>query len=54
MSGGRFLASLKDVNCSEKILTINSLMKEGIDMSQNLQLVDVTTDIEECYLLNQI
>ena len=42
--------SLKDVNCSEKILKIKSLMKEGIDMSQNFQHVDVTTDIEEFML----
>ena len=50
MSWGRFLVSLKDVNCSEKILKIKSLMKEGIDMSQNLQPVDVTTYIEEFML----
>lgn len=35
MSGGRFLVSLKDVNRSEKILKIKSLMKEGLDISQN-------------------
>ena len=47
--------SLDDVNCSEIILKIKSLMKEGIDISQNLQHVDVTTDIEEfMYPLNQI
>ena len=45
MSGGRFLVSLKDVNCSEKILKIKSLMKEGIDINQNVQHVDVPTDI---------
>ena len=50
MSRGRFLVSLKDVNCFEKILKIKDLMKEGIDMSQNLQHVDVTTDIEEFML----
>ena len=32
MSGGRFLVSAKDVNCSEKIVTIKSLMKEMIDI----------------------
>ena len=36
MSGDLFLVSLKNVNCSEKILKIKSPMKEGIDMSQNL------------------
>ena len=49
MSGGRFLVSLKNVNCSEKILRIKSLLKEGIDMSHNLHF-DVTTDIEEFIL----
>ena len=55
MSGDRFLLSLNDVICSEKILRIKSLMKEGIGISQNLQPVDVTADIEEFMLsLNQI
>ena len=31
--------SLKDPNYTEKILKIKSLMKEGIDMSWNLQRV---------------
>ena len=30
MSGGRFLVSLKDTNCSENIIKIKSLLKEGI------------------------
>ena len=32
MSGGRFLVSLKDVNCSEKILKIKSLLKSNCDL----------------------
>ena len=35
---------------SEKILKIKSLLKEGVDVTQNLSSVDVTTDIEEFML----
>lgn len=31
MSGGRFLVSLREVNNSEKILAISSVLKEGVD-----------------------
>lgn len=37
MSGGRFLVSLKDVKCSEKILKIKSLLKEQLDINQNFE-----------------
>ena len=32
MSGGRFLVSLKDALCSERIIKLKSLVKEGIDI----------------------
>ena len=37
MSGGRFLVSLKDTEVSEKILKIMSLIKEGIDIDDNVK-----------------
>ena len=32
MSGGRFLISEKDINISEKILMINALINEGVEI----------------------
>ena len=32
MSGGRFLVSMRDVNNSEKMLALNSIIKEYIDI----------------------
>ena len=40
MSGGRFLVSLKDVECSEKILKIKSLLREGIDIDEDVKVID--------------
>ena len=37
MSGDRFLVSAKDVNCSEKIVKIKSLIKEGIDIDESVR-----------------
>lgn len=37
MSGGRFLVGLKDVTVSEKIIKIKSLLKEGIDIDENVK-----------------
>ena len=37
MSGGRFLVSLKDVDLSEKILKIKSLLKEGFDIDDDVK-----------------
>ena len=36
MSGGRFLISEKDINISEKILKIKSLVKEGLQLDSNV------------------
>ena len=56
MSGGRFLVSLKDVQISEKIIKIKSLIKEGCDIDDSVKdekpdqsltqsLLDQTSDI---------
>ena len=37
MSGGRFLVSLKDTICSEKILKIKSLLKAGCDIDDSVK-----------------
>ena len=37
MSGGRFLVSLKDTTCSEKILKIKSLLKAGVDLDESVR-----------------
>ena len=37
MNGGRFLVGLKDTVYSEKILKIKSLVKEGIDIDENVK-----------------
>ena len=37
MSGGRFLVSLKDIQTSEKILKIKSLVQEGIDIDAQVK-----------------
>ena len=38
MSGGRFLVSLKDIICSEKILKIKFLLKEDIDIDEEIKI----------------
>ena len=45
MSGGRFLVGLKDITCSEKILKIKSLLKEGFDINDSVK-VDKKVDEE--------
>lgn len=66
MSGGRFLVSLREVNTSEKIAAISSLLKESIDfwkfpvlkdtdtatMTSNFkaQLDTVSEDMDDCVL----
>ena len=37
VNGGRFLVGLKDTVYSEKILKIKSLMKEGIDIDEDVK-----------------
>ena len=44
MSGGRFLVSLKDVLCSEKIFKIKSLVKGGINIDENVKIKENQTD----------
>ena len=51
MSGGKFLVGLKDVTSSEKIIRIKSLLKEDIDIDNNVKgTVDNDENIE---LLNR-
>ena len=38
MSGGRFLVGLKDVYCSEKIIKIQSLIREGFDIDDSVKV----------------
>ena len=45
MSGGRFLVSMKEVNNSEKMLALNSIIKEGIDFREE----NVYTDDNNTY-----
>ena len=53
MSGGRFLVGLKDVTSSEKIIKIKSLLKEEIDIDNNVKdTVDNDENIE--HLLQDI
>ena len=52
MSGGRFLVSLKDVLCSERIIKIKNLVKESIYIIENDIKADETKYLEEC--LNKI
>jgi hypothetical protein len=40
MSGGRFLVCLKDVQISEKILKIQSLVKEGFDINDSVKVTN--------------
>ena len=45
MSGGRFLISEKDITVSEKIIKMKSLLKEGLNIDENLK-VNQTCDEE--------
>jgi len=47
MSGGRFLISAKDVNNSEKILKIKSLVREGFDIEDSIKIKTDYTEEEE-------
>ena len=40
MSGGRFLVGLKEIQCSEKILKIQSLVREGFDINESVKEKD--------------
>jgi hypothetical protein len=44
MSGGRFLVSLWNVECSEKILKIKSLLREGFDIDENVKVKEDYTN----------
>ena len=56
MSGGRFFVNLKDINCSEAIATIRSILKEDINLSQSNVLktseIDEEEEAEKCPLHN--
>ena len=68
MSGGRFLVSLREVLTSERILAVNSLLKEKVnfweeDLSLNkdpvfdeftLELQPISAEIQEASLLQPI
>lgn len=50
MSGGRFLISAKDVICSEKILKIRSLVREGFDIDEKIKLKeDYSSDVQDLF-----
>ena len=49
MSGGRFLVGLKDATVSEKIIKMKSLLKEGIDIDENVKTPK--EDVEKLELL---
>ena len=38
MGGGRLLVGLKDTICSEKILKIKSLLKEDVDIDEEVKI----------------
>ena len=45
MSGGRFLVSLREVNNSEQVLALSSILKENIDLWEEEIYVDETRGI---------
>ena len=59
MSRGRFLVGLKDVICSEKILKIQSLLKEDthidveikISCPREMQIMKIKTDVDSLEIL---
>ena len=51
MSGGRFLVGLKDVTWSEKILKINSLVKESIDIKDEIKVTGKEDAIQQELLI---
>ena len=52
MSGGRFLVGLKDVTWSERILKIKSLVKENIDIKDDIKVTDDEDAIQQELLDN--
>ena len=52
MSGGRFLVSLNDTNCSEKIIKIKSLLKEGIDIDESVRKDTTPPSVLQNFLLS--
>ena len=52
MSGGRFLVGLKDVTWSERILKIKSLVKENIDIKDDIKVTDNEDAIQQELLDN--
>lgn len=51
-SGGRFLVGLKDATSSEKILKIKSVLKEGIDIDNNVKVGKKDDEMIESLLLD--
>ena len=47
MSGGRFLVGLKDVIWSERILKIKSLVKESIDIKDDIKVTENEDAIQQ-------
>ena len=47
MSGGRFLVGLKDVIWSERILKIKSLVKESIDIKDDIKVTENEDSIQQ-------
>ena len=54
MSGGRFLVGLKDVTWSERILKIKSLVKENIDIKDDIKVTDNEDAIQQELLDNKM
>ena len=52
LSGGRFLVGLKDVTWSERILKIKSLVKENIDIKDDIKVTDNEDAIQQELLDN--
>ena len=52
MSGGRFLISAKDVHCSENILKIKSLVKEGFDIDSSMKQNDTSREETDNFLVD--
>ena len=51
MSGGRFLVGLREATSSEKIIKIKTLLKEGVNIDENVQEEDIDQGAEfECLL----
>ena len=51
MSGGRFLVGMKDVIRNEKILKINSLVKESIDIKDEIKVTGNEDAIQQELLI---